>query len=405
MNHKIDTILAAYIKKLDSLQYSLPIVMNSMGDELEKESSKFDKFITERALKIEDAEDSKAKKYTIPIEYSKEFERQKLKIEHMALAFNLLPKNFLVSYVSQYDSFLGDLIKELLLSKPDLFNNSDRELKFKDLLEFDTITDARDYILEKEVETLLRKSHNEQFEWMTSKFNVPLTKNLSIWKDFIEITERRNLFVHNNGTISNQYIKVCKEHKVNLDGILLGGLIDVNPAYLTESYEVFYEIGFKLAHVLWRKLLPEDLEAADMSLIESTYELLAHKKYKLAQILLDFTSETLKKYHSDVNRRVLVINRAIAYKFDGEKEKCVSILGKDDWSATGMNFQLAIAILHENDESVYKLMKSVGKESREMPAHIYSEWPLFEEYREKEEFQDTYKEIFEKDLEIIERVF
>lgn len=405
MDNKIHNILTTYIKKLDSLQYSLPVVMSSMGAELENEVTKFEKYIAEKAVKVEEDEDTESKKYTVPVEYAKEFERQKLRIEHMSLAFDLLPKNFLVSFVSQYDSFLGDLIKELLLSKPEFFNNSDRELKFKDLLEFATIEDARNYILEKEVETLLRKSHNEQFEWMTNRFNMPLTKNLSIWKNFIEITERRNLFVHNNGTVSNQYIKVCLEHKASVENIKVGDLLDVNQNYLTDSYMVFYEIGFKLAHVLWRKILPNDLEAADNSLIDATYELLAHKKYKLAQILLDFTSETLKKYNSDVNRRVLIINRAIAYKFSGNKEKCISILGQDDWSATGLNFQLAVAVLNDKDEDVYKLMKKIGKESSEMPAHIYSEWPLFEEYREKDEFQRIYKDIFEKDFEIIERVF
>ena len=64
MDNKIHNILTSYIKKLDSLQYSLPVVMSSMGDELENEVTKFEKFITEKAVKVEDNEDSESKKYT-----------------------------------------------------------------------------------------------------------------------------------------------------------------------------------------------------------------------------------------------------------------------------------------------------------------------------------------------------
>lgn len=404
MDNKIHKIITLYISKLNASLYSFPTVMNSIKDELDISGDKFDKFIDEKAEKLEKKDENEIQKYSIPIKYSKEFDRQKQKVNHITIAFDLLPKNHLVSYVSQYDSFLGDLIKQFLLLRPELFNNSERELKFKDLIEFKTIDDAREFILEKEIETLLRKSHNEQFEWMENRFGLPLKKGLSIWKNFIEITERRNLFVHNNGTVSNQYIKVCKEHNIEINTIKVNDTLAVDQKYLTESYLTFYEIGFKLVHVLWRKLLPDELEEADTSIINTTYDLLAHKKYKLAKILLDFACDTLKKHNSEVDRRVLIINRAIAYKFSGNEEKCKSILNKDDWSATRIDFQLAVAVLNDKDDEVYQFMKVIGKDNKELPEHIYSEWPLFEKYIEKEEFQNTYKNIFDTELELIEKI-
>lgn len=170
MDNKIHNILTSYINKLDSLIYSLPVVMESIDEDIKKGRRKFDKFIEDKAEKLEKKNDEDNQTYAIPIAYSKEFERQKQKLEHMSTAFDLLPKNFLVSFVSQYDSFLGDLNKELLISKPELFNNSDRELKFRDLIEFNTIDDARDFLLEKEIETLLRKSHTEQLEKVSGTF-------------------------------------------------------------------------------------------------------------------------------------------------------------------------------------------------------------------------------------------
>ncbi|RRS32735.1 MAG: hypothetical protein P794_00675 [Epsilonproteobacteria bacterium (ex Lamellibrachia satsuma)] len=285
-----------------------------------------------------------------------------------------------------------------------MINDSERELKFKDLVKFKSIEEASEFLLEKEIESLLRNSHSEQFKWMEKKFNIPLTKNLTIWSDFIEITERRNLFVHNNGIVSRQYIKVCEDNGVKISEIKVGDTLKVKPKYLANAYLVFYEIGFKLLQVLWRKLFPNELENADTSLINTTYDLLAHKRYKLAQTLLDFSCDILKKYHSDVNRRIMIINRALAYKLDKNIEKCDSILKKDDWSATRLDFQLAVAVLKNNDKEVYRLMKEVGSKSKDLPEHTYLEWPLFEEYREKEDFLNMYKEIFGKELELISKV-
>ena len=75
---------------------------------------------------------------------------------------------------------------------------------------------TREKIFAKEVESILRSSHSDQFLWMERVFSIPLTKGLESWPSFIELTERRNLFVHCDGVVSDQYINVCKNNKVVL---------------------------------------------------------------------------------------------------------------------------------------------------------------------------------------------
>lgn len=110
-------------------------------------------------------------------------------------------------------------------------------------------------IIEKEVETVLRNSHVEQFDWLESKFGIPLRKGLDSWPTFVETTERRNLLVHTGGIVSSQYIKNCKEHKVAFGNDLKpGSELHVDAEYVAKAYFCIFEIGVKLAHVLWRKL-------------------------------------------------------------------------------------------------------------------------------------------------------
>ena len=128
----------------------------------------------------------------------------------------IVARNFIVSILSQFDTYIGQLMKCVYRIKPDLIENSERQLSYAQLRNFSKIEDARNYIIEKEIETLLRESHSEQFRWFEKKLNIKLTQDLPIWKDFIELTQRRNLFVHNDGKVSSQYLNVCKKHGVDI---------------------------------------------------------------------------------------------------------------------------------------------------------------------------------------------
>jgi hypothetical protein len=211
---------------------------------------------------------------------------------------------------------------------------------------FSSIEDARNFVVDKEVESVLRKNHAEQFDWLENKFGLPLREGLKAWPVFIEVTERRNLFVHTNGIISHQYLDVCRRHSCSLGSdVCAGQSLSVPRTYFESAHECIFEIGVKLSQVLWRKLKPEDIEKADSNLVSVCYELLADGRYRIAKVLLDFAAETLKKYASEENRLTFVVNRAQAYKWSGEEEAVKNIVNEEDWSATSAKFQLAHAVL------------------------------------------------------------
>jgi hypothetical protein len=270
-------------------------------------------------------------------------------------------------------------------------------------LEFTSIAEARECILEKEVESVIRKSHAEQFQWMENKFAVPLRKDLDSWPKFIELTERRNLFVHTGGIVSSQYLKVCQEHGVVFSTTpTIGNELGLAPAYFKEAVDIVFEIGVKLAHVLWRKLKPDEIKEADKNLNSIAYEPLLEENYKLAKVLFDFAAVTLKKYANDEARRVFVVNRALAYKWGGEDDKGRKIIEAEDWSATGGKFSLAEAVILENYPAALKIMRGIGKNQEEVPNVAYREWPLFKEFRKTIEFQQTFQEIVGEPLTKLE---
>lgn len=172
--------------------------------------------------------------------------------------------------------------------------------------------------------------------------------------------------------------------------------LSTSKSYISEAYQCLYEIGVKPTHVLWRKLLPDDLERSDTSLINISLELIQEKEYNLAKRVLDFCTTTIKKWGSDANRRIMIINRAQAYYHSGEEGTCNKILDSEDWSACGDNFKLCHATLKKDFKTALSIMQRIGKNGS-VTESAYLEWPVLRELREQPEFPVIYKEIFGKE--------
>ena len=306
----------------------------------------------------------------------------------------------MVSLVSLYDAYLGNLIKVMYKTCPDLLNDSNKNFSLSEILQFESIEEAKERVIEKEVDAVLRDSHLAQIQWIETKLKLPLRKDLPAFSDFIEITERRNLFVHTNGEVSRQYIKICKENQVKgIEKIKIGNHLTATPQYIFHCYNTLFEIGVKLGHVIWRKLDKTTRVQADNYLNDICFDLLKQNKYELALVLLKFATEVLKTHANQEIKYIFIINKALAYYLTDDKQACIEVLDKEDWSAFAPKFQLAVAVLHDDYATATSYMKMI-KDSA--PKNIYGDWPLFTKFRESDEFKSCYKELYNEDFSYAE---
>lgn len=387
-----EDILDDFIENADALNGSFPFIMGILGVTTHKLGSAYSNYLTKHGDLTND--DGVKKTYNLPVEYQTRAEKLDKEVTTLKNSFKLIPRNFLVSLVSEFDSFLGALMRSIYYKKPELLNDSSRQITIADLLKFSTIEDAKEQVLEKEIETLLRKSHSEQFSTLESKFKVKLTE-FNSWPEYIEITERRNLFVHANGIVSTQYISVCSNNKCKIGDTKVGDKLTVSPEYLNRAYQVILETAVKLTHVLWRKLFPEEREQADYSLNNLSFKLIGDNKNELAANILDFAFK-LPKHHNDTAKRMMLINLAQAYKWMEQSEKCQKTIKQLDWSAASYEFKLAVSVLNDEFDKASKLLKTVVL-AEEISEESLLKWPLFKEFRKSEQFQLVFKELFNKD--------
>jgi len=205
VQHPTETMvedISRFTQDIESLHTSLPLIM-SLTLALRRDThKKYQDFLAEHAELKEKTDDSAT--YILQIDDVSEANKLEQINQNFRNAYRLIPRHFVTALVSQYDSFLGRIIRFMFAVKPEMLNYSDKALSYTQLVSFPDLISARDYVVEKEIETVIRKSHADQFAWLKEKLKTPFNKDLPCWPQFIELTERRNLFVHTDGKISSQ---------------------------------------------------------------------------------------------------------------------------------------------------------------------------------------------------------
>lgn len=390
--------IETFLIQIESLWTTLPNVLKTMEKSKMDTMQKYDAFLLSECEYIESENH-----YLIKPEHNRKFRILKKKADNNEVAYIIIKRNFIVSLISQFDTYIGALIKSVFLVRPELLNSSEKQLTYSQLNTFNNLNDARDYIIEKEIESVLRENHTEQFRWFEKKLSINLLKDLSIWTTFIELTQRRNLFVHSNGKVSSQYLNVCKENNVKLSSDLkIGDELDVDLKYFENAFTCLFEIGLKLNQVLRRKLIVDEILNADKSFLNISFELIQNSQYQLAKEIYDFADKYIKKYSSnDIFLRV-ALNRAQVYKWLGQNEKCIEIIDSIDWSATGDLFKLSSATLKDEYKKGAEIIRNVGDNNKVLDKSIYKDWPIFKEFIKTIEFKDAYKVVYHQEFEIVE---
>lgn len=90
---------------------------------------------------------------------------------------------------------------------------------------------------------------------------------------------------------------------------------------------------------------------------------------------------------------MLVVNRAQAYKWLGNNEKCRAVMSAEDWSAKADEFKLANAVLADNWNDAVVIMKRIGA-SGPVSQSDYRDWPLFRMFRKEAVFLSAYESVF-----------
>jgi hypothetical protein len=305
----------------------------------------------------------------------------------------VLSKGLYLSLFSVLDTFVGELIEAIYVKNPDMYSSLSGEMSIKEMLQYGNIDDIKGIILQSEIERIRRQSYIDQFKELEKRHDINLRK-FDLWPGFVEHSQRRNLFTHCDGIVSEQYIRQCEKEGYRFEEKPASGdRLTLGPKYLFESCRTVMMVGLMLGQTLWRKVVPEELAEADSHITSTIYDFLQRDDFKMAVSIGEYF-HNLPKRSSDLNHRIGVVNYAIGLKRLGKNDNAEKALSSLDWSAASLDFKLANFVLREDYKEASSIMLKIGKKGDLIEEESYHLWPLFYDYRNTEEFQSTYQEIF-----------
>jgi len=329
-------------------------------------------------------------------------------VKKIKKAEKLFEKQLIVTLVSRFDEFLGKVLKLILEQNPEWVISADKTISYKDLIALKSVDKAIQGIIYKEVEDLLRDSHEKQIQYIDEKLKIGIKESFSKLKEFLEVAERRNLFVHTGGTVSSQYIDKYRSfgYKVKCS---LGDELGSNIEYFNSAFLVYFEIGLRIGQASYRRVFEDEIEIADQALNNLAVKFMNLGEYSLSEVITEFDLAIPEKLRSSDTEFLYFakINRAVSQKFQDKDFE--NGLSKDPWKVFHPKYALSIHVLREEYSDAAKLMKSdeikssIGQEG-------FRAWPVFKLFRQTDEFKESYKEIygieyvpdFERDSELKE---
>lgn len=412
-NIKLLNLSNSYLSDLECLREMFASVLPMLQDQ-DKERKKIVDKILEKAKReikskeqeINNSDDDNEKEINIPLA-SSDLEILLANIKKMNRAVQLFKQQLTVSLISRFDEFLGSLLKIVLRLHPEWLKSSDKTITYRELVNLESIEKAIVGLIHKEVENLLRGSHEEQIEFIDEKLKLGIHNSFIRLPDFLEVAERRNLCVHTGGRVSQQYLDRCEIFGFkNNDSISVGSSLNIDAEYFNNAFSLCFELGLRISQAAYRRLFPDKLEDADRAINHLGIKFLNSGDYNLAEVICDFDLGIPEKLRSkDIEFIYFArINRAIAQKFAG-KEFETGLQGVH-WKAFHPKYELALNVLHDEYEKAGEAMKSVAIQDSVGKIGFRS-WPLYKKFRNtnifKESYLGVYKEEYipdpEKDLE------
>ena len=322
-----------------------------------------------------------------------EFVKHNSRIRRGDLMFR---RNIIVGIVSLFDDFLMDVLMVAFKENPEWLKKPDKKLSYKEILEASSLEELKQDLIYREVHQLMKDSHHAQVAFLDSRLKMGIEENFEGWPSFLEVTERRNLFVHNGGCVNKIYIANAKKYGFPLNSKNTEGIpLTASDEYVNNTIDCLYELTVRIAQAAARRLFPNCVEDADKTLNNPAVALMSDERWALAEKIFSYALGIPDQLRSGAEYKYYsLINLCIALKFSGKN--FADELHSIDWNPMHPKYHFAVAILEDRFDDATQLMKSETVLNA-IPKESFLYWPLLKAFRETPQFIQAFNELFSSD--------
>lgn len=313
-------------------------------------------------------------------------------IKKLSLAKTIFASHSIVMLVSTLEVFLNTVFRCLYLNIPQKIKLEEKMVSLKNIIQLSDFSKIKESVIDDEIIAMFKStSLIDIILNLDADMKLGLKDHCNCLDNFIEIIERRHLYVHSRGRANRKYLQ-----KVPKSDTHEGAYLQVTDEYFKKVYICLFEIGLRIGDAIFRRIFPKQMDKADTSLnIQVGFPLLENKEWHLANIVFDYALGLPKKYKStDENYLIFFINKCICLENLKRKKEMLQLLESQDWSSSSREFKLAVEVLKENYKKAEYIMSQMTK--KQISDENFRTWPLFNTFRKTEYFQRSYKKLFGK---------
>lgn len=376
--------MLGYIELLPIAAYLYPVISRDLFQTARD-------FVEKNATDI--IKDGDAEVFRVPIQFYKEFRHVSRGMEALEHVGNQVPKMLLMGIISSFEYHMSILLRSVLEKFPKIVADARKQVDISEVLEADSFEDFRRHLVDDIVDETMRQSFDEQVKWFEGRLKLDSISGVyKDWSSLVEILERRNLFAHTNGVVSEIYLRNATKFGFVDPGVKKGQELFVSPTYLRQSTETVVLFLTMLIHVVWRKVDQGDEGYSNDALGGFGFDLIERGEFSLASKVLEFAS-TLRGKKSNERRLMDLVNLANAYKLQDRLDDCKKVLDGEDWSAVGDKFLVSVAAIRGDISSCIDAMERIGTSGSVEPSD-YEQWPVFFNIRDQDSFKTKFEEVF-----------
>jgi hypothetical protein len=138
----------------------------------------------------------------------------------------------LIYLAALFDAFMSDSLASILAARPDMLRSS-KQLTYESALSFDDRDAMVEFMAQREIGEMGYKSFKDQLSYYKTRVGVVLDGAAVDAAQFVELTARRTVLVHNNGAANQIYVTLVGDTSVRL-----GDRLDVDDVNWANSVEV-----------------------------------------------------------------------------------------------------------------------------------------------------------------------
>jgi hypothetical protein len=297
----------------------------------------------------------------------------------------LLYRSVLTGLVGQFEVLISDLAHAFFLRSPNALGTEEKVLSINELKNFESISDAFDFVIANRVDDLLRGSVSEWQKFFFTRMKIDMAVIAPDWQRFVEFFQRRHLIVHTGGLISRRYLANVSDPLLSeyFDNAAIGTQATLSASYSKMFTEHFEISGLLLAYHTWLKLYPSEQQLIDQFLMQHVYSLMQSGRWGTVRALASWAT-TLPDIETS-SRIVHQVNYWLASKELGSWKEIQIEVERFDCSALQPVYALARAALLDDADEFFAILDATNGAQLEVQA--WMEWPIFTSMRKDIRFE------------------